>query len=46
MSGISAIGSVSSYSAYSAYGTVSSGGAITSAAQDAGKYLKGDPLYT
>ncbi len=36
MSGISAIGSVSSaYSAYGSYGTVASGGAITTAAQDA-----------
>lgn len=35
MSGISAIGSVSSYSSYGSYGTIASGGAITSAAQDA-----------
>ena len=35
MSGISAVGGVSSYSAYSSYGTIASGGAITSASQDA-----------
>ena len=35
MSGISAISPVSGYSSYSSYGTIASGGAITSASQDA-----------